>query len=217
MISFTLESVPPFASAVMLAFGAVLATHGQELEFPRYNCAITPPEGWSRVPNPTEQPSLLVTLAKADQTALLLLVINDRQPSGPLNDRFVSDFEQGLKISGWGERTSGKFIEVRGMKAYERFGNFSANGRTASAILQGIPTDGVFYCLQGFRFDGEVSEDPDVRKVLASFRFIKPPQVPRDGLFSQSLGYRTGTLIGRAIVVGIFILAVLTLIRYGLL
>ena len=214
MIPFTARPLQSWASVLVLVFAVTHGVLGQEQEFAGYNCAITPPDGWLKLTNLPPQPGVLVTFTKADKTALLLLVVDDRnKPSGPMNDRFVSEFERGLQSSGVGKRVSGRFIEVAGMKSYERLGTASVNGKHASIIMQAVPTDGRFYHLQGLRFDGDASEDPEIRKGLASFRFIRPPAAPIRAYSSQSEAYRTGYLLGRVAVVALLVAGVIAVVR----
>jgi len=214
MIPFAIKSVRPLAAALMLFLAATHAVLGQERELAGYNCAITPPNGWQMMTNLPPRPGLVTLFAKADKTALLFLLIDDHnEVSGPLDDRFVSEFERGVEDAGAGKRVSGKFIEVAGIKSYERLGNVSANGKRASTIMQAVPTEGRIYSLLAMRFDGDASEDREIRKALASFRFIKAPAVPSQLSSSRSAAYRIGYTIGNATGIALLIAAALAVVK----
>jgi hypothetical protein len=120
-----------------------------------------------------------------------MLMIDDKhKASGTVDDQFVKGFEQGLESSGVGKRDSGKFIEIAGIKAYERTGHTLVKGKNASTVMQVVPADGKLYSLQAMRLDGDASDDPEIRGVFASFRFLKPPAPP------PSAAYRMGYLFG---------------------
>jgi hypothetical protein len=181
----------------MIIFGAYRA-FGQEREFANYNCAVTIPDGWQKMTNLPPQPGLIGAFARPDKTRLVMLVVDTQSHlSGPLDDRSVSEFERGLERSGGGNRVSGKFIEIGGIKAYERLGQAAVKGKTVSILLQVLVADGKVYSLQGMRFDGDVDRDPEIRGIFTSFRFITPPAAPTASSSATSTAYRAGYLVGR--------------------
>jgi len=213
MNPFAIKPMWTSASAFVLFLAATHGLSGQEREFAAYNCAITPPDGWQKMTNMPPQPGLLAAFGKADKTALLLIVVDDHnKTSGQMDDRFVSEFERGVESSGVGKRVSGRFIEVAGIKSYERLGNFLVNGKHASIIMQAVPADGRLYSLQAMRFDGQAGESPEIRRALASFRFIRAPAVPNPTYSSDSAAYRTGYLMGRVAGVAVVIAGAITVV-----
>lgn len=213
-----MKPICTLASILMCIFAVTHSAAGQERRFTNYNCAITVPGDWYLMTNLPPQPGLVAAYGKADKTAFLILIVDDRDnPSGPLDDRFVSEFERGVESTGVGKRISGRFIEIAGIKGYERLGNAVVNGKHASTIMQSVPADGRFYNLQAMRFDGVANEDQEIRNALASFRFLRPPASPVRSYSSGSAAYRMGYLIGKgggfAIVIGGAIVAIGASIR----
>jgi hypothetical protein len=165
---------------------------GQEREFPVYNFAMRPPDGWQLMTNLPERRGVIATYVDAAKIRQVVLIVYDHKASGPLDDRFVSEFERGMESSGAGKRVSGKFIEVRGIKSYERVGNVMVDGKRATLLAQVIPVKGRLYFLEGLRVEGEANDDPEIRNFLASFRFITPPVVQTGSLSPESVAFRTG-------------------------
>ncbi|TAK99804.1 MAG: hypothetical protein EPO07_10540 [Verrucomicrobia bacterium] len=214
MIPIAKKPAWPLASALMLFFAATHGVLGQEMKFTNYNCAITSPDGWQMMTNLPSQPGLLAAFGKTDKTALIILMVDDRnKPSGPLDDRFVSEFERGVQSNGVGERISGRFFEVAGIKCYERLGTALVKGKHASTITQVVPADGRFYHLNAMRFDGDANEDPEIRKGLASFRFIRAPAIPVRSYSSGSPAYQTGYSIGKMSGVAVTVVVAIVIVR----
>lgn len=106
MSLFLKTRVVLLASALVLALLAPLQSFGKKVEFVAYNCAITPPEGWSLVTNLPPQPGLFAVFRKADQKAMLLLMVGERNnPKGPLDERTVAEYEAGVESGGGGKRS----------------------------------------------------------------------------------------------------------------
>ena len=189
-------------SALFLVLFAPHRLPGNEVGFVAYNCAITPPDGWPLMTNLPPQPGLVAAFGKADKTALLILVIDERnKPAGPMDEQSVINFEAGVENSGGGKRLSGRFFEMAGIKAYERVGNASVKGRHASTIMNVVPADGKFYNVQVMRFDGDATADSEILKALASFRFLKAPSVSIRTSPSGSAAYESGKLAATAFAV----------------
>lgn len=168
----------------------------QEQQFTNYHCALTPPLGWSYLKVPP-QPGLLVTYASRNHKCLLMLIVNDRQKVGPINDRFMDEFERGIQIGtkGKDKRISGRITQVAGLPAYERFGETTLNGKPVSTWSQNLPANGVFYTIQAMRFDGKADEDVETRQGMESFRFLGEPAPPKV-LTRDTRAYRFGYLFG---------------------
>lgn len=183
-------------AALLLTLSAT--ANAQEQQFARHNCAITPPKGWQVLDSMMSKPGMLAAYIKDDRTRLVLLLVDDRSPvPGPLDDRFVTEFDRGVKSSGGGERISGKFIQVGGIKAYERIGTAMANGQRASILMQALAADGKFFSLQGLSFTSDANDDPEIRAWMNSFRFLKPAAPPAPGLSGKSSAYRIGYVMGK--------------------
>jgi hypothetical protein len=173
---------------VILAFAGGL--FGQERDFPQYNFAIRLPDGWQSITNLPARPGVIATFVDAAKIRQVVLLVYDHKASGSLDDRFISEFERGMESSGAGKRVSGRFIEVCGIKSYERLANVVADGKRATLLTQVIPVKGRLYLLQGLRIDGEASDDPEIRNCLTAFRFITPP-VAQTGQTSENASFRT--------------------------
>lgn len=196
---------PLAAARAFLALALAIAVQGaafaQEREFPERNCAITPPEGWGEVKDLPSKSGILALYANPEKTSLLILLLDEKNSfRGEMDDRFVTGFEKGVESSGGGKKISGKFIEVEGIRSYERLGTLMVDGAEASTLMRAIPADGKFYHVQAIRYDGKAEEDPEIRQGLESFRFLKAPAPP--GLNSPAFdkGYQIGYLIGKMIV-----------------
>lgn len=179
----------PFLAFFLLSACSVVA---QEKTFPEYNCAITPPAGWHQMTNLPPQKVFCAGFRNSSETLLLMLIIADvHKLSGPLDDQTVDGIEKGLESSGMGKRDSGKFIEIAGIKSYERTGHVLAQGKNSSTITQMVLADGKLYSINAMRTDGSASDDPTIRAALGSFRFITPPSP------SPSATDRTAYTIGK--------------------
>ena len=145
MISSKLQRLFSVTLATLLVISSPHSGICVEREFAAHNCAVTPPEGWELITDLRSQPGLLAAFRKVDKTALFLLNVDEHnKPSGPIDDRFVSEFEHGVEGSGGRKRLSGSFIEVAGIRAYERIGRVLINGKDVSSIMRVIPGDGKF-------------------------------------------------------------------------
>jgi hypothetical protein len=195
------------ASTLFLILAIAGDLFGQERDFPQYNFAIRLPEGWQLMTNLPARPGVIATFVDAAKIRQVVLLVYDHKASGSLDDRFISEFERGMESSGAGKRVSGRFIEVCGIKSYERLGNVMADGKRATSVTQVIPVKGRLYLLQGLRREGEVSDDPEIRNCLATFRFITSP-VAQTGLTPKDASFRTFLWTGftLGIIAGIAIL-----------
>jgi hypothetical protein len=124
----------------------------------------------------------------------MLMADGSHGAPGMMDDRFVSEFERGVQTKGVGKPESGKFIEVGGLKAYERSGHATIKGRNVSQIMLVVPANGKVYCITAMQFNGEASDDAGIRNVLTSFRFLHPPVPPTR---TRSAAYQTGYWFGR--------------------
>ena len=185
-----------FALLIVTARGVI----AQEREFPDRNCAITPAAGWHQITNIPPQQGRCAAFNDAADTRVLLILADKRLiPLVPLNDHFGANFEQIIERAGLGKfvgnRVSGKFIGLNGIKCYERLGEGVVNGRSASTIVQFAPVDGMAYELIAIRFGGDANHDLEIRNTLASFRFINPPSPARPPK-AYAIGYFMGQLLG---------------------
>lgn len=218
MTSIAINPLRCLACALALVVGAAQSPPAQEQVFGKYNCAITPPDDWQAVVDLPPQAGLFGGFANSDRTRLLTLKLiqDQKKRSGPMDDRFVSEFEEGYEASGGGKPVSRRFIEVSGIKGYERVGDSVINGQRVSIVTRVVPSKRSFYIIQAMRFDGDATEEPALGKALASFRFLKAP-VPVAESDSGSAAYRIGVLTGRVIgfllVVGILIAIIANVFR----
>lgn len=195
MIHFPLKRAGGLGSLLALLFLSCYGIYAQERVFADRNCAITPPAGWRWMTNLPPQPVFCAAFGNTARNRLVMLMINDKgQAPGPMNERFVAEFERGVEASGGGKRVSGKFIEIAGLKAYERLGRAQVKGKEVSTLMQVVPANGTVYSVQAMRFDGDANDDPEIREALGSFRFIQTPSPPA---LSVSAAYKFGYFIGR--------------------
>jgi hypothetical protein len=198
------------ASILMVLLMGVVAGAGQEQTFNDYNCAITQPTGWILSTNPTPPAgTFVVNISDPGRTRGLVLVIqNEPKPTQPLDSFFVASYERGLQARGGEKPISTRFMEIGGVKAYERVANAVIKGRDATTVWHLIVTDTCVYTVESIRFDGPVLEDSEIQEALASFRFITPPKAPV--LSPERAGYEIGYMIGRygpLVVLGIAVIA----------
>jgi hypothetical protein len=150
------------------------------------------------------QPGFCAAVGNTARTRLVMLVIDDRDKHpATMNERFVAEFERGVEATGVGKRVSGRFIEIAGIKSYERLGRMRVNGKEGTSITRVVLADGALYSVQAMRFDGDASDDPEIREALASFRFIRAPSPPvRPVSAAYRIGYLTGILVPSVVLGG---------------
>jgi hypothetical protein len=193
-----------YATKLFLSMLAILTiTHGalsQEWEFPKHNFAITPPIDWHVITNAPPQPGLIVGFGNKEGTQMLFVLIDpDTKADQKLDKQAVAEFEKGAERLG-GKRVWGRFVDVAGLKGYERLGNVAVGGKHLSNLTRWFPTDDRSYLLEGLRSDGDASEATDILKGFASFRFIHPPAEPGSFRWTLTSG-------------GILIAVIITVIR----
>ncbi len=203
-----------FAVWLLLLAGLVSAARADEQVFADYNCAFTPPEGWqlkSDLP-PLSGGKIVTAFRNADNTELIMLVVPNAREAGPLDDRFVTNFEAGVESSGAGKRIWGKFVQAAGVRAYESLRPVPANGKSLSSLGLTLLADGKTYELQALSAAGAADLEPDIQKSFASFRFLKPPVVPAvpasGATESDKIGYQIGQYTGIALVVVVLVVLV---------
>lgn len=196
MSGYSAKSIRLLTAVCTLFFAALSGALAMEQQFPDDNCAITIPDTWLVMTNYSPQPGLLAVYSDATGNRRLILQIINKKPPGPLDDRFIAEFEKGYQESGGGVPLSGKYIEVDGIKSYERLGGFVLQGKQISTMIRLVPGEDRYYNMHAMRFDGDASEDPELRQVIDSFRFIHPfvPSYAPDSI-SYQIGKLTGALL----------------------
>jgi hypothetical protein len=188
---------PNVKLSLFAAFVAItLQSQASEQVFTDLNFAITPPNNWKALTNTTQRPGTFVVAYGAPERGRVLLVTVDssRKPTGPMDEKFIEDFDQGTEKGGGGKRVSGKFIEMDGVKAFERTSNPLVLGRQTSTMTHAVLTSERFYNVQGVTLKN-VADDADIQKALASFRFLTPAHEPR--LSAETAAYRIGYIMGK--------------------
>lgn len=214
MIPDTARPTSPLATCLTLIFAVANVVGAQERRFAGYNCAITSPDGWHAITNLPPQPGLIAAFGNAERTRLLTLVVDDRTRfSGSMDHRFVAESEIGIQRNLPGRRLSAKFIEMDGIKGYERVGESTVSGRHVFTVTQVVPADGKLFILQVLRFDGDAGENPEIRESLKSFRFITPPGVPPTSNGASSPAYETGYFMGKMGMTALLIVGVVATVR----
>ncbi len=179
--------------------------------FSTKNFAITPPLGWEKVNDLPKEPAITAFYRNPDKTAMLLITIQEggTMPR-PMSDQVVEDFERGFENSGGGKRLSGHFIDVSGIRAYERIGRLQKDGRDISSVVWLIPDDGVTYQLQAISLDGEANTNPELRKALESFRYLNVPAetYSETAALEKNPAYRMGGVMAKGLI-GIVVLLIL--------
>jgi hypothetical protein len=142
-------------------------------------------------------PGVVAAYTDTTRNRVVLLVIDHKTPSGPLDDSFIAGFDRGIKKLAGDNRFGGGYIEVGGIKSYERFGGIESRVGHISTINLLVPGKDRYYDLQGLRYDGAANDDPEIQQIIGSFRFIHP-FVPFYA--SNPIAYRFGQLMGYVIV-----------------
>jgi hypothetical protein len=182
-------------SLLSLVFAVTLQLRAQEQVFPNLNFAITPPENWKAITNNTGRRGILVVVYGAPERGRVLMVSIDSSqiPNGPMNDKFTRAFDDEVEKRG-GKRISGKLIEMDGVEAYEQISDRLFSGQRASVIMHAVLTSERFYHIEGITLHN-AADDPDIKKAMASFRFLKPAHPPSAS--HQSAAYRAGYIMGK--------------------
>jgi hypothetical protein len=94
-----------------------------------------------------------------------------------LDDRFIQGYEDGHYQPGKSKKLSGDRLIIQGLPAYRATGEIYTNGNTAQQVTILWIADGKLYSLAAVKRTGPPLEDPTVRAFLASFHFLKPPNV----------------------------------------
>ena len=213
-MQLSLKKMGSFGLVLVLLFLGFYSLRGQEKVFADHNCAITPPTGWQWLTNLPPQEAFYAAFGNTARTRIITLVIDDRHKSGPMSEGFVAEFDKGVERSGGGKRVSGKFIEVAGLKSYERHGPVRVKGKEGSTIIRVVPTAGAIYTVEAMSFDEEVSEDAEIREALGSFRFIRPPSPPaRSASAAYQFGYMMGKLVP-AVLLGVAIIVIIGILIF---
>jgi hypothetical protein len=202
--------------ACALFFTASGAALAGELQFADDNCAITFLNTWHVMKNVPPQQGMLAAYSDLTGKRIVFFQRFDKKPVGPLDDRFIAGFEQEHEQKGGGERLSGKYIKVGGIKCYERLGTMVIRGKQVSTMIRLVPGEEHYYDLEAMRFDGDASQDPDIQDVIGSFRFLHPfvpTYAPDSDSIASRIGQLTVYLLVIIFVVGILIKAISSSLR----
>src|SRR5215469_10108239 len=207
MIGFVAKSIGLLSTLCAFSFGAWGGTMSIEQDFPNNNCGITFPAGWHVQSNFPSRPGVVAAYIDTTRNRAIILVIDNIRPSGPIDDRFIAGYDQHLeKIDGdkhWG----GNYIEVGGIKSYERFGAIDSHGQHISTVNLLVPGENAYYDVLAMRYNGDASDDPEIQQIIGSFRFLHPFVPAYD---PNSIAFRIGRLIGHLIVI-LFVVAIVVL------
>jgi hypothetical protein len=208
MIASIVKATCVTIAVCTLVFASLGRASAMEKQFPDGNFAITVPDDWHAVTNFPPQRSLVAVYADATGNRIVLLVINQKKPVGPLDDRFITEYEKGIEESGGGNRLSGKYIEVGGIKSYERLGSLDTNGKHISTMILLVPSEDNYCNVQGMRLNGNAGDDPEIQQIISSFRFLHPfvPTYAPD-----SAAFQIGKLMGSLMVVVVVVVGVRSL------
>jgi hypothetical protein len=166
----------------------------------------------------TNKPGLLAVYADAKGHRSLDIVVKDG-PAVVWNESSISGFEEGMHDHTGGERTSGKVVEVAGIRSYEREGFLFVRGTRISTIQLCITADGKMFLLEAIRSDGEVGDDTEIRQALSSFRFLRTPvqsAVPISPPFNMAayeMGRKMGYLMGILVMLAVAAAIVYAVVR----
>ena len=209
------KTVLTWTLALFLAAGARGATN-EEQALTTENCALTAPAGWS-ARDLKRVPGVVAAFGDAaGQRTLLVLVQGRGQPGEAASDTFVTGFDIGMEKSGGGQKTSGKFVQLAGLRAYERHGTATLQGQRVTTLVLAVPTGDGTYLLEALMTNGEASDDPQIRQAVDSFHFLRPPGLPHGspGDVAFQTGFRVGELLGWMILGGLVGLVVWALTRF---
>lgn len=208
-----MDAIKVWASMLMVIFAANCKSLGQELQFSNYNCAITPPDGWLNISNLSAFPksqNVIAVLRNQEKNCIITITCDTNRPDRPLDDRMVAEFELGVERGGGGKRVSGKFIEVAGMRGYERIGAVQLKGKQVSTLTRFVPVKTGFYGIGAIVVGGDVYDAPEIWKCMDTFRFLTPPEAPLASSTPKSAAYQTGYFFGQMMVFVVLLFGVIT-------
>ena len=168
---------PTLLACAAFVLHAVHLAAGQERQLNEANCAVTLPVDWEDLTPTKEKPEgMLAAFGTHDQHRSLTVVLNHRgESSFPADGWFASAIDARFVHTGAGRKIAGRFIEIAGLRGYERRGAQLVHFKYVSTLVWAIPTGEGTYLLQGTVIDGEVDQASDVQQTMASFRFLHPP------------------------------------------
>ncbi len=144
--------------------------------------------GWTDMGPMPEQHVLLQAVVPAISPTKSLMVI--AQPVGasigPLDHRVILGFLQRhqsamQKHGGKTTLLSQRSLEMAGVPAYEATFQSELDGLSFQELLRLILANDTFYTLQVQSKSGDPGADPQVQRVLDSFRFTEKPRLPAPG------------------------------------
>src|SRR6185369_15351419 len=108
-----------------------------EKEYPAYNCAVTPPDGWDDVLANVEQKGPIAAFAPPDRTRVVEIVIGTEQPlTHEIDGDFVSKLEKRMEAHPDDKRLSARVLSFRGIKIYERISDTTIGGKAVSKMVR---------------------------------------------------------------------------------
>ena len=181
-----------------------------DLEFPDQDFAITLPSGWQKLTDiPPQFQNRLQggAYGNANKTKYLVLVIaDDHRFDGRLDEKATMEIEEIIaSASIQTTRIGGQFIEVAGVRGYERRASLTADGVTLSEVGQIILAHGKIYIVQVACENGNADTDPELRECLSSFRFLSDDVPTKPRPLKNRPGIKTAGLV---LLVAIVLLAV---------
>src|SRR5579859_2569855 len=113
MIRLSTKSVCLGAAIGALFLARPGVASAAEQQFADLNCAITIPDSWQvETNNMSPQLGVMAIFSDATGNRRMILQVINKKPPGPLDDRFVAEFEKGYEKTAQGAVLSGKYIQV---------------------------------------------------------------------------------------------------------
>ncbi len=181
---------PTFLVCAVLILHAVHLAAGQERQLNEANCAVTLPADWEDLTPTKEKPGdVLAVFGTHDQQRSLMVLLDHRGTSSfPADQWFAAEIDARCECTSAGRKIAGRFIEIAGLRGYERRGALLVHFKHVSTLVWAIPTGEGTYLLQGTVVDGKADQASDVQQTMASFRFLHPPPaVNKSRTATQSL------------------------------
>src|SRR5215469_8094703 len=96
MIGFVPKSIRLLSALCAFSFAAYGGTMSIEQDFPNNNCGITFSGGWHVASNIPSRPGVVAAYTDATRTRIVMLVIDNERPTGPIDDHFVAGYDKHL-------------------------------------------------------------------------------------------------------------------------
>ena len=158
-------SILSFTFLLLVSFAS-----GKELKSDELNYSIAVPDGWTV----TFQNAAGCSIASADGKQTMTLLIRNSD-SATLDSTTTAEIEQSL-IKAGAKKVSSKNFTIGGVPAYELVYSIGKSPFASTTVTHLMIANSKLYNLSGMHIGGNVLQDAELCKGLASFHFLQPPK-----------------------------------------